>query len=103
MITVTPHAAAHLSLLIRQEPDADQLGIRLVRTTTGCGSSTFSITITEAEPGDCVTWTNGIRVWYRDADVETVNGLIIDCDPATGRFSIFSPRPLANDCRILSD
>ena len=102
MINISPLAAARLSLLISQEPDADRLGIRLVRTTSGCGSQTIGIAITEAEPGDCIVQSNGIRVFYRDADAKQVNGLVIDCDEKTGRFSLFHPRPLPTNCQLPS-
>ncbi|WP_400164042.1 HesB/IscA family protein [Brevibacillus sp. TJ4] len=100
MITITPQAAARLSLLISQEPDADQLGIRLLPTTTGCGSDTFGITITEAAPGEQVAVIHGIRLFYNSSDVDVLRGIRIDFDSSTGRFSIFSPRPMQNDCHI---
>lgn len=103
MITITPQAAARLGFLISQEPDADQLGIRLLRTTSGCGSSAFSITITESAPGEQVAESNGIRLFYPISDAEVLHGVRIDYDPSTGRFSVFSPSPLQNDCRISSD
>ena len=98
MITITPHAAARLALLIAEETDADKLGIRLVPTTTGCGSYTYSIAITEEQTGDLVQEMHGIRIFYKTVDVETVTGTVIDCDAKTGRFSIHHPRPLQTDC-----
>jgi Fe-S cluster assembly iron-binding protein IscA len=102
VIEITPLAAARLTLLISQEPDADRLGIRLVQTTSGCGSQTFGIAITEPEPGDRTACCNGIRVFYREADAERISGLVIDCDARTGRFSLFHPRPLPNRCPLPS-
>lgn len=98
MITITSHAAARLSLLIAEEPDAEDLGIRLVPTTTGCGSFTYSIAITEAQSRDETWICSGIRLFYQPAEVATLMGIVIDCDPQTGRFSITHPRPLSGDC-----
>lgn len=98
MITITPHAAARLALLIAEEPDADKLGIKLVPTTTGCGSYTYSIAITEAGRRDRVLEINGIRFLYQEEDAGQLFGTVIDCDAATGRFSIAHPRSVQSDC-----
>ncbi|MGG1660314.1 HesB/IscA family protein [Brevibacillus sp. NRS-1366] len=98
MITITPLAAARLALMIAEEADADTLGIRLVPTTTGCGSYTYSIAITEAQTGDLVQDIHGIRFLYQIMDEEKLTGTVIDYDPTSGRFSILHPRPLQTDC-----
>ncbi|MGZ0052971.1 HesB/IscA family protein [Brevibacillus gelatini] len=98
MITITPQAAARLALMIAEEHDANELGIRLVPTTTGCGSFTYSIAITEAEKHDQVQVINEVRFFYKPQDVDKLVGTVIDCDPVTGRFSIRHPRPQAADC-----
>ncbi|MED4751331.1 iron-sulfur cluster biosynthesis family protein [Brevibacillus choshinensis] len=98
MIIITPHAAARLALLIAEEPDSDKLGIKLIPTTTGCGSFTYSIAITEAQMGDHELELCGIRFLYQDEEAEQLTGTIIDCDATNGRFSIIHPRPLQNDC-----
>lgn len=98
MIIITPHAAARLSLLIAEEPDSDKLGIKLIPTTTGCGSFTYSIAITEAQKGDHVLELCGIHFMYQEEEAEKLTGTIIDCDAATGRFSITHPRPMQSDC-----
>ncbi|GED29680.1 MULTISPECIES: iron-sulfur cluster biosynthesis family protein [Brevibacillus] len=98
MITITSLAAARLSLLIAEEPDAQDLGIKLIPTTTGCGSFTYSIAITEVTSRDHVLDLSGIRFLYRDEEAEQLTGTVIDFDANTGRFSIIHPRPLQNDC-----
>ena len=98
MITITPHAAARLALMIAEERDADALGIKLVPTTTGCGSYTYSIAITERQPGDLVQEMFGIRIFYQEVDVEKITGTVIDCDVKSGRFSLLHPSPLQTDC-----
>ncbi|GED25358.1 hypothetical protein BAG01nite_14600 [Brevibacillus agri] len=98
MITITPQAAARLALMIAEERDADKLGIRLVPTTTGCGSFTYSIAITEAEKHDQVQVINEVRFFYQPQDVDKLLGTVIDCDPVTGRFSILHPRPQEANC-----
>lgn len=98
MITIAPHAAARLALMIAEEPDADKLGIRLVPTTTGCGSFTYSIAITEAQADDFVLDISGIRFFYQPREVERLKGIMIDCDRETGRLSIIHPGPPQSDC-----
>ncbi len=98
MIIITPQAAARLALLIAEEPDADKLGIKLVPTTTGCGSFTYSIAITEAQKSDQILDISGIRFLYQEEEALSLTGTVIDCDAATGRFSIIHPRPMQSDC-----
>ena len=98
MIIITPYAAARLSFMIAEEPDADVLGIRLVPTTTGCGSYTYSIAITEKERSDLEQDISGIRLFYKQTEEEQLTGIVIDCDAATNRFSIIHSRPLQNEC-----
>jgi Fe-S cluster assembly iron-binding protein IscA len=100
MISITPLAAARLSRLIRQEPDGDQLGMKVVVTTTGCNSYTYGITITEPGANDRCDVIEGIRVLYREEDRALLQGLLIDCDPHTGRFSIAHPNPPQASCPI---
>ncbi|MFF0830339.1 iron-sulfur cluster biosynthesis family protein [Brevibacillus sp. NPDC003359] len=100
MITITPTAAARLAQMIAEESDAEQLGIRLVPTTTGCGSYTYSIAITEAEKQDLDQEISGIRYFYQTHEIDKLSGTVIDCDPATGRFSIFHPRPMQTHCSL---
>ncbi|ATF12721.1 hypothetical protein HP398_28440 [Brevibacillus sp. HB1.4B] len=100
MITITPTAAVRLAQMIAEEADAEQLGIRLVPTTTGCGSYTYSIAITEADKYDIVQDISGIHFFYQTHEIDKLSGTVIDCDPATGRFSIFHPRPMQTDCSL---
>lgn len=98
MIIITPHAAARLALLIAEEPDADKLGIKLIPTTTGCGSFIYSIAITEAQKHDRVQEISGIRFLYQEEEALGLTGTVIDCDAVTGRFSIIHPKPMQSDC-----
>ncbi|UED71162.1 iron-sulfur cluster biosynthesis family protein [Brevibacillus sp. HD3.3A] len=100
MINITSQAAARLVLMIAEEHDADKLGIKLVPTTTGCGSFTYSIAITEADKRDQIEEINSIRFFYQPQDVDKLIGTVIDCDPVTGRFSIHHPRPQENSCTL---
>ncbi|MFC8686495.1 iron-sulfur cluster biosynthesis family protein [Brevibacillus porteri] len=100
MITITPTAAVRLAQMIAEEADAEQLGIRLVPTTTGCGSYTYSIAITEADKYDIVQKISGIPFFYQTHEIDKLSGTVIDCDSATGRFSIFHPRPMQTDCSL---
>lgn len=98
MLVITPYAAARLSLMIAEEPDAQELGIRLVSTTTGCGSYTYSIAITEKENSDLEQDINGIRLFYKYTEEEKLSGIVIDCDASSNRFSIIHSKPLHNHC-----
>lgn len=100
IITITPAAAARLAQMIAEESDAERLGIRLLPTTTGCGSYTYSIAITEADKYDFSQVISGIRFIYQTHEVDKLSGTVIDCDPATGRFSIFHPGPFQTGCSL---
>lgn len=100
MITITPTAAVRLAQMIAEESDAQQLGIRLVPTTTGCGSYSYSIAITEADKHDIAQNISGIHFFYQTHEIDKLSGTVIDCDPATGRFSISHPRPMQTDCSL---
>ncbi|EST56301.1 hypothetical protein T458_03015 [Brevibacillus panacihumi W25] len=95
---ITPYAAARLSWMIADEPDADKLGIRLIMTTTGCGSYTYSIAITEKDESDRELDVRGIRLFYKHTEEDQLAGILIDCDAATNRFSISHSLPLQTDC-----
>jgi Fe-S cluster assembly iron-binding protein IscA len=100
MITITPAASARLSALISHEPDADRLGIRLVVTTTGCGSYAYSIAITEPSPDESTMTISGIMLCYKEADRPILEGCIVDLNPHTGRLQVFHPHPPASPCPI---
>jgi len=100
VITITPAAAARLSALIAQEQDADRLGIKIIATTSGCGSLAYSIAITEASRMDKSIDVSGIRLFYREEEKDMLNGIIVDFDPMTGRFSLAHPRPPQTGCPL---
>jgi len=97
-LIITPYAAARLSWMIAEEPDAENLGIRLIMTTTGCGSYTYSIAITEKDKSDQELEVSGIRLFYKNTEEDQIAGILIDCDAATNRFSIRHNRPQQSDC-----
>ncbi|MFM1651360.1 HesB/IscA family protein [Brevibacillus sp. B_LB10_24] len=99
MITITPLAAARLALTIADEPDADRLGIRIVMTTTGCSSVSYSIAITERSAGEQTATFSGIRVFYREEDLPLLTGLVIDLNRTNGRLQLFHPNP-PNNCPL---
>jgi Fe-S cluster assembly iron-binding protein IscA len=100
VITITPTAAARLSALIAEEQDADRLGIKIIATTSGCGSYAYSIAITEAGRLDKSVDVTGIRLFYRDEEKDLLDGIVVDFDPVTGRFSLTHTRPPQTNCPL---
>jgi Fe-S cluster assembly iron-binding protein IscA len=98
MIKISPPAAARLRALIDGEPDAERLGIRIAAITTGCNSSSFSIAISERNHNEQMLVVEGIRLFYRDQDIALLDGVTIDVNRQTGRFSIFHPQPPQAGC-----
>ncbi len=101
-MTISSLAAARLRLLMEQEADAPELGIKLQMTSSGCGSLSFAIAITTPEKNDLSEEIEGIKLFYQEADRSWLAGLVIDLNRETGRFQIFHPRPPASGCALSS-
>ncbi|MGE5704428.1 MAG: HesB/IscA family protein [Clostridia bacterium] len=102
MITITPAAASLLARTIAAEPDSQLLGVKIVITTTGCSSYSYSIAITEPSSQDTVTMVEGIRVLTRPSDEAFLAGLIVDVNPISGRLCIHHTNPPQSGCTLLS-
>lgn len=100
MITITPAASALLRRLLLAEPDVDQLGIKILVTTTGCSSYSFSIAMTEPSANDRETWIDGIRLLTQESEEAFLDGLIIDRNRENGRLQIFHPTQLQGGCSL---
>ncbi|MGD8191709.1 hypothetical protein ACQCN2_17145 [Brevibacillus ginsengisoli] len=99
-VIIKPIAAARLRLLMDAEPDANELGIQLQMTSSGCGSLAFSITLTTKSKEDRCEELEGIRLFYREGDHAWLNGLVVDLNRETGRFQIFHSNPPSTSCPI---
>ncbi|MGO0060661.1 HesB/IscA family protein [Brevibacillus fluminis] len=100
MITITPAASALLRDILAAETDADALGIKVLVTTTGCSSYSFSIAMTEPGASDRVTWIDGIRLLTTESEEAFLDGLIIDRNRENGRLQIFHPTQLQGGCSL---
>lgn len=100
MITITPAATTRLRSVIAAEPDAELLGIKILVTTTGCSSYSYSVAITEPSTDDRETFIDGIRLLANENEEAFLDGLIIDVNAENGRLQIFHPRQLQSGCSL---
>ncbi|GAA4710446.1 hypothetical protein [Brevibacillus fulvus] len=99
MFSITPEAAARLSALLQQEPDADKLGFRINRTLSGCGSHDYSISITEQNHDELSMLLGDLRFFYRESDLPFLDDLQIALNRETGRLLIRqSTAPESSSC-----
>ena len=96
-IRISNQAAARLHALLLEEPDQDKLSVRLVPLSTGCGTPSFALELTEVRPGFFTTETKGIRFSYSPEEKDWLDGIVIDWNRETHKFSIFHPEPLLSD------
>ncbi len=59
-IRISPLAAARLNILLHWEGEGEHLAVRLVPLTSGCGTSSFTLELTEVRPDDLVIWAEGV-------------------------------------------
>ncbi|MBN2910605.1 hypothetical protein JQC72_13960 [Polycladomyces sp. WAk] len=59
-IQISPAAVARLKAILSQEEDGERLAVRVVPLTSGCGSPSFAIELTEARPGYLTVEKEGI-------------------------------------------
>lgn len=100
VVQLSELAAAKLKLILWDEPHADRLCYRIVPITTGCGSTSFQITLTEANDGDRILTVSNIPFGYEEADIPHLHGLQIDLNRGTGNFELANPLyvPEDHDC-----
>ncbi|EGK08926.1 hypothetical protein HMPREF9374_3166 [Desmospora sp. 8437] len=92
-IRISPLAAARLKVLLHWEEDGENLAVRLVPLTSGCGSPSFALELTEVRPDDHVIWVEGVPFTCPESDQAWLNGIEMDWNRETGRFSIHHPHP----------
>lgn len=98
-IQISPLAAARLKILLHWEEEDEQLAVRLVPLTCGCGTPSFALELTEVGSDDLLVWVEGIPFACSESEKTWLNGVEIDWSRQTGRFSIYHPDPPSHpDC-----
>jgi Fe-S cluster assembly iron-binding protein IscA len=96
-LLVTDLAAAKLKWLLLQE--GGPLAVRVIPCTSGCGTSSFALELTEIKPGFETAEVNGVPFAWSPSEERWLDGLEIDLDRKTGKFSLFHSRPpFSPDC-----
>jgi Fe-S cluster assembly iron-binding protein IscA len=100
-LLVTDLAAAKLRWLLLQE--GESLAVRVIPRTSGCGTASFALELTEIKPGFETAEIKGVLFAWSPSEEGWLNGLEIDLDRETGKFSLFHPRPpFSPDCPLPS-
>lgn len=84
-------AALKLKMLLLDEPDAERLCYRVVPATTGCGSSSFRVTLTEQKEGEHLFVVREIPFSYSEDDLPFLNGLTIELNRQSGKLELSNP------------
>lgn len=105
IITVTPEAIEHLRELRDEEPDADQLGLRLGIASSPGEDFRYDLSFEEflrAAFTDEVRTHDGVKVIIPGADVELLTGATLDYNTAQGLVIRNPNRPAAPDVEGLT-
>jgi Fe-S cluster assembly iron-binding protein IscA len=97
-IQLTPLAAVKLKLLLLQERENQNLAVHVVPLTTGCGSPSFALEITEASSQFQKVEILGVPFAWQTGEEAWLDGLVIDLNRETGRFVIYHPNPPFSTC-----
>ncbi|MDR6225953.1 hypothetical protein [Desmospora profundinema] len=92
-IQISRQAAARLTAILMQEPDADRLAVRVVPLTSGCSTPSFALELTEVNPGSYLTEAAGVPFTCPPAEKGWLDGIVIDWRKETDSFSIYHPSP----------
>ncbi|SHF30438.1 Fe-S cluster assembly iron-binding protein IscA [Seinonella peptonophila] len=94
-VDISDLAAAKLKWLLTQEQDqsSDWLGFRVIPLTSGCNTPSFAIEMTEWKISDSKIEVKGVPFLYDVATSNWLDGLVIDVNRDTGRFSVYHPNP----------
>ncbi|PTM57598.1 hypothetical protein [Desmospora activa] len=92
-IHISQMAAARLTALLMQEPDADRLAIRVVPLTSGCSTPSFALEMTEVQPGMFQTKASEVPFTCLPHEKTWLDGIVIDWQKETNTFSVFHPHP----------
>jgi Fe-S cluster assembly iron-binding protein IscA len=100
-IHLSPLAAVKLKLLIMEEKSDQPLAIRVIPLTSGCNTPSFALEITEVLDKYETQTEQGILFAWLPSEVAWMDGLVIDLNRETGKFSIFHPNPpFMGECPI---
>jgi Fe-S cluster assembly iron-binding protein IscA len=87
-------AAARLKLLLWQEQaEGERLAVKVVPLTSGCGLPAFALELTEIRPSDQTVEFKGVPFAWKPAESSWLDGIRIDWDRNTDKFSVWHPRP----------
>jgi len=92
-IRISPTAVARLKAILSQEEDGERLAVRVVPLTSGCGSPSFAIELTEVRPGYLTVEKEGILFACPPYEKEWMDGIHIDLNRENGKFSITHSKP----------
>lgn len=91
-IHVSELAVAKLKLYLMEEGNAPNLAFRIVPFTTGCGTPSFGIELTEIGAHQKTIQIQGIP-FIEQTQFEWLDGLHIDLNRSSGKLSIYHPNP----------
>lgn len=100
--SITPLAIAKLTYLLYQEQQEDErLAIRVIPLTSGCSTPSFALEITQPNPSWEQIEIEGILFAFPPKERAWLDGLFIDFNRETGKFSIYHPNPpFMSDCQL---
>jgi iron-sulfur cluster assembly protein len=77
LISITPTAAEKVRELLEAEGSAE-LGLRIFVAGGGCSGLQYGMTLDEAQDGDSIFETNGVRVLIDEMSAEYISGSEVD-------------------------
>ncbi|SDY17348.1 hypothetical protein [Thermoactinomyces sp. DSM 45892] len=100
-VQISDLAVAKLLYILHQEHADESLAFRVMAHTSGCGTPSFAIDLTEVSPhfesikikNIPFTWLPSERAW--------MDGLIIDLNRDNGKFILAHPNPpFQSECQL---
>jgi hypothetical protein len=84
-----------------QEPDSDQLAVRIVPLTSGCNTPSFALELTEVKPDFYQTTAAGVPFVCPPGEEGWLDGMVIEWRQETDSFCLFHPSPPhTSDCPL---
>jgi Fe-S cluster assembly iron-binding protein IscA len=103
-IYISPLAALRLKAILMQEEDGENLAVRVVPRTSGCGTPSFALELTEPIPGSFTVTAEGVPFTCPPLEKGWLDGIIIDINRENGKFIVHHPHPPAESgCPFPSD
>ncbi|MFC4076347.1 iron-sulfur cluster biosynthesis family protein [Salinithrix halophila] len=100
-IRISPLAAARLRALLAAEETEEALLVRVVPLTSGCSTPSFALELTEARPGFRIVEAEGVPFTCPEEETDWLDGLVIELDRTSGKFSLLHPDPpFLSDCHL---